>query len=171
MSNLNLPDPQRFLTPADSLGVVLIEPQIPQNTGNITRLCACTGANLLLVGQLGFRLNDKFLDRAAMDYRAAAEPVHVPTYEAVQAKYPGHQAFYLSSKASRPYWEVDFPEECLLVFGSETTGLPEAFLEGQAEAGQAIRIPMIEGARSHNLSNSVALVLYEVLRQRQVKKA
>lgn len=149
------------------LAVALIEPQIPQNAGNITRLCACVGADLFFVGHLGFRLSDKLLDRAAMDYKKQVEPLHVNEFEAVLAAKPNYTPFYLSSKATKNLWEVDFPENSLLVFGSETTGLPEHFVKSQPE--QALRIPMQEGLRSLNLASSVSIVVYETLRQYRLK--
>lgn len=151
------------LTADPQLTIVLVEPQIPQNTGNITRFCACVGADLYLVGTLGFRLTDKYLDRAAMDYRAMVDPKHVDTFDAVLAEKPGYIPYFLSSKAKQAHWDITYPEKTILVFGSETTGLPEAFLE--ANQSRALRIPMQADARSLNLSNSVAIVGYEVLRQ------
>ncbi len=143
--------------------VVLVEPEIPQNTGNIVRLCACTGAKLYLVGKLGFRLDDKFLDRAAMDYRQQVEPRHVWQFETVVQENEGYTPYFLSSKATQSHWQVSIPPASLLVFGSETKGLPAEFLA--AHAHQAVRLPMVEGARSLNLSNSVTVVLYDLLRQ------
>jgi len=143
--------------------VVLVEPEIPQNTGNIVRLCACTGAKLYLVGKLGFRLDDKFLDRAAMDYRQQVEPRHVWQFETVLKENEGYTPFFLSSKAKQSHWEMIIPPASLLVFGSETKGLPADFIA--AHAHQAVRLPMVEDARSLNLSNTVAVVVYDVLRQ------
>jgi tRNA (cytidine/uridine-2'-O-)-methyltransferase len=156
--------PDLYLKPnLHPLCIVLVEPQIPQNTGNITRLCACMGASLFLVGQLGFHLSDKFLDRAAMDYKHQVKPVHVPTFEAVLEAMPGYTPFFLSSKATQNHWQQSYPPKTMLVFGSETKGLPEAFVK--ANAKQALRIPMQEGLRSLNLANSVSIVAYEALRQ------
>ena len=143
--------------------VVLVEPQIPQNTGNITRLCACTGAQLTLVGQLGFRLDDKLLSRSAMDYKQTVQPAHVWDFDALLKEHPKATPFYLTTKATQTLWEADFPEDTLLVFGSETTGLPEAFLA--EHESQAVRIPMLPEQRSLNLSNAVSIVLYEAMRQ------
>ena len=146
-----------------NLTIVLIEPQIPQNTGNITRLCACIGADLYLVGTLGFRLSDKFLDRAAMDYRQMVEPKHVATFEEVLTERPAFTPYFLTSKAAQAHWDITYPNKTMLVFGSETTGLPERFIA--ANLDKALRIPMQSEARSLNLGNSVAIVSYEVLRQ------
>ena len=145
--------------------IALVEPQIPSNTGNITRLCACTGTPLYLIGQLGFRLDDKFLDRAAMDYKEMVEPIHLWSFQELRDKYPEHTPFFLSSKAQQSHFDVRYPEKSLLVFGSETKGLPAAFV--QSNLDQAVRIPMVEGRRSLNLSNAVSIVLYEAIRQHQ----
>lgn len=147
-----------------ALTVVLVEPQIPQNTGTITRLCACVGADLFLVGHLGFRLSDKYLDRAAMDYRELVEPQHVWRFEEVLEAKPDYTPYFLSSKAKQNHWQVTYPDKCMLVFGSETTGLPEAFLAERWE--QSLRIPMQAEARSLNLASAVSIVVYEALRQK-----
>jgi tRNA (cytidine/uridine-2'-O-)-methyltransferase len=153
-----------FLNASHGGSIVLVEPQIPQNTGNIMRLAACTSTPLHLVGNLGFRLDEKALKRSAMDYEDLASPNHVATFDAVLAQYPKGMPFYfLSAKAEQSLWEVEFPPEALLVFGSETKGLPPEFVKRQGAS--AIRIPMVEGVRSHNLSNAVAVTLYEFLRQ------
>ena len=153
-----------FLPQSSGASIVLVEPQIPQNTGNIMRLAACTGAQLFLVGHLGFRLQDKGLRRSAMDYEDVVTPVHHYEFQAVlDAHPPETPVFYLSAKAEKSLWDVTFPPKALLVFGSETKGLPASFVKNQQ--AHAIRIPMVEGVRSHNLSNSVAVVMYEFLRQ------
>jgi tRNA (cytidine/uridine-2'-O-)-methyltransferase len=155
-----------FLPSSNKAGIVLVEPQIPQNTGNIMRLAACTGTPLYLVGNLGFRLDEKALKRSAMDYEEFGTPTHVPTFEDVLACYPSETPFYfLSAKAEQSLWEVKFPPNALLVFGSETKGLPPEFVKRQG--ANAIRIPMVEGVRSHNLANAVSITLYEFLRQQQ----
>lgn len=145
------------------LAVVLIEPRIPQNTGNITRLCACTGLDLYLVGDLGFKLDDKYLDRAGMDYKAQVNLKHVPDFSDVLQERPDWQVLYLSSKAQKSYANVSYQPKTLLVFGPETTGLPAWVLQDYPD--QAIRIPMIAGQRSLNLSSSVSVVVYEAVRQ------
>ena len=91
--------------------IALVEPQIPSNTGNITRLCACTGTPLYLIGQLGFRLDDKFLDRAAMDYKEMVEPIHLWSFQELRDKYPHHTPFFLSSKAQKSHFDVRYPEK------------------------------------------------------------
>lgn len=145
------------------LAVVLVEPRIPQNTGNITRLCACTGVELYLVGSLGFQLEDKYLDRAGMDYKEAVELKHVPDFGDVLADKPGWTPYFLSTKAKKSHFETDFRPKSLLVFGSETHGLPAWLIEENPDT--SLRIPMVAGTRSLNLANSVSIVLYEALRQ------
>jgi tRNA (cytidine/uridine-2'-O-)-methyltransferase len=151
-------------SPNANIAVVLVEPRIPQNAGNIARLCVCAGAELFLVGSLGFRLgSEKHLKRAGMDYLASIELKHVPDFEAVLSEKPGWTPYFLSTKAKRLYTEIAYTPDTLLVFGSETQGLPASWLEKHPE--QSLRIPMREGARSLNLANSVAIVLYEAIRQ------
>lgn len=143
--------------------IVLLEPEIPQNTGNIARTCAATGSELHLVEPLGYKLEDKYLKRAGLDYWPLVK-VHVhKDFAQLLAAYPQGEFYYASTKAPRSYAQVDYPEDVFLVFGRESRGLPENLLERVYD--RCIRIPMIEGARSLNLSNSVAIVAYEVLRQ------
>jgi len=144
--------------------IVLIEPQIPHNTGAIMRLAACTGSTLFLVGSLGFTLDAKGVKRSAMDYDEVVQPQHVYSFDDVLAQHPQNTpVFFMSAKAKRSLWEVSFPPECILVFGSETKGLPAHFVERQGN--KSLRIPMVQGVRSQNLANSVGVVLYEALRQ------
>ncbi|PLY04039.1 MAG: tRNA (uridine(34)/cytosine(34)/5-carboxymethylaminomethyluridine(34)-2'-O)-methyltransferase TrmL [Desulfuromonas sp.] len=148
----------------DSFHIVLIEPEIPPNTGNIARLCAATGTILHLVGKLGFSLDDKYLKRAGLDYWEAVQLKRWDSLEELQTAYPKARYWYASKKAQRVYSEVDYTAGDMLVFGKETKGLPESLLETQAE--QAIRIPIFdERVRSLNLSTSAGVVLYEALRQ------
>ena len=143
--------------------IVLVNPEIPQNTGNIARTCAATGAMLHLIKPLGFELSDKYLKRAGLDYWPMVK-VHVHRdFSEVLAQYPDAAYYYASTKAPRSYAQVRYPRDAFLVFGRESRGLPENLLERVYD--RCIRIPMIEGARSLNLSNSVAIVLYEALRQ------
>ena len=145
------------------LHIVLVEPEIPQNTGNIARTCAATGSELHLIEPLGYKLEDKYLKRAGLDYWPLVR-VHVhKDFGAFLAEYPGAQLYYASTKAPRSYAEIAYPEDVFLVFGRESRGLPENLLEKVYD--RCIRIPMIPGARSLNLSNSVAIVAYEALRQ------
>jgi len=145
------------------LHIVLIEPEIPQNTGNIARTCAATGSELHLVEPLGFKLEDKYLKRAGLDYWPMVKVRVHSDFSQVLAEYPGAEFFYASTKAPRSYAQVAYPKDAFLVFGRESRGLPENLLARVYD--RCIRIPMIEKARSLNLSNSVAIVAYEALRQ------
>ena len=143
--------------------IVLIEPEIPGNTGNIARLCAATGRELHLVKPLGFSIDDKHLKRAGLDYWHLVK-VHVhENFAEVKAMYPEHKFHYCSTKAPRAHSEAQFGRDDMLVFGKETAGIPEDILKANWE--HCIRIPMIEGARSLNLSNAAAIVAYEAMRQ------
>lgn len=143
--------------------VVLFEPEIPQNTGNIARLCACTGASLFLVGKLGFSLSSKYTKRAGLDYWDNVNLKKVDTLEQLQNEYKDAKFYYLTTKTKKTYFDTQFRDGDFLVFGPETRGIPEKVLEENAKT--SITIPMIEGQRSLNLSNSVAIVLYEAIRQ------
>ncbi|ORT99183.1 tRNA (cytosine34-2'-O-)-methyltransferase [Anaerovibrio sp. JC8] len=143
--------------------IVLIEPEIPGNTGNIARLCAATGIELHLVKPLGFSIDDKHLKRAGLDYWHLVK-VHVhENFQEVLDKYPDNNFHYCSTKAPRAHSEAQFGLDDMLVFGKETAGIPEPILKANWE--KCIRIPMIDGARSLNLSNAVAIVAYEAMRQ------
>lgn len=144
--------------------IVLVEPEIPPNTGNIARLCAATGSVLHLVGQLGFSIDDRYLKRAGLDYWGFVTLLQWPDLAALQASVPEGRFFYLSTKVARSYLEVVFQPGDYLVFGKETRGLPEELL--RANPDTTITIPMPAGkVRSLNLSSSAAIVLYEALRQ------
>ncbi|MGQ9779920.1 MAG: tRNA (uridine(34)/cytosine(34)/5-carboxymethylaminomethyluridine(34)-2'-O)-methyltransferase TrmL [Bacillota bacterium] len=143
--------------------VVLYEPEIPQNTGNIARLCAATGATLHLIEPLGFFWDDPRAKRAGLDYWEAVEVKRHRGWEAFLAAYPRARLWLFSTKGTRAYTEESYsPGDCL-VFGPETRGLPEEIL--QADPARCLRIPMRPGIRSLNLANAVAIVLYEALRQ------
>lgn len=147
------------------LGVVLVEPEIPQNTGNISRTCACTDVELHLVKPLGFSIDDSHLKRAGLDYWSELD-LHIHESLAdflLYAAQSGRPLFFSSTKASKVYSEVSYPENSLILFGKETKGLPEELLEKNYD--RCIRIPMRNNVRSLNLSNSVAVVIYEALRQ------
>lgn len=147
------------------LHLVLVEPEIPQNTGNIARTCAATGSVLHLVGPLGFSIDDKHLKRAGLDYWSLLDVRYYESYAEFEEKNQNKHMFFLTTKAKRCYTDADFREgDCYLVFGKETAGLPMSLLE--AHWDNCIRIPMVDDARSLNLSNSVAIVVYEALRQR-----
>ena len=145
------------------LHIVLVNPEIPQNTGNIARTSAATGAKLHLIVPLGFELSDRYLKRAGLDYwHMMTYEVH-ESWEAFLSAYPGARMHYATTKAPRDYCAAQYGPEDFLVFGRETKGLEEELLA--ANYDRCIRIPMRPDARSLNLSNSVAIVLYEALRQ------
>lgn len=143
--------------------IVLVEPEIPQNTGNIARTCAVTGAALHLVRPLGFSLDDKQLKRAGLDYWNELNVSYYDHFSEVEQAFPEARFFLLSTHAARSYADAEYRDGDFLVFGKETAGLGPKLLARRSE--DAVRIPMRPGLRSLNLSNSVALVLYEALRQ------
>ena len=145
------------------ISVVLVEPEIPQNAGNIIRTCAATGCKLYLVKPLGFLLDDKHFKRAGLDYFDLANVEVVDSFEEVYEKNKDKTFYFASTKSKRTYTEVNYPEDCFIVFGKESFGLRESLLKEHYET--CIRIPMIGNARSLNLSNSVAIIVYEALRQ------
>mgnify|MGYP002625113819 CR=1 FL=1 len=145
------------------LHIVLVEPEIPSNTGNISRTCAVTGAALHLVRPLGFSTDDKSLKRAGLDYWHSLTLFYHDSIEEVWEQYPSARFYYCSTHAKRRYDEVEFRDGDFLVFGKETAGLGEKILK--PHENEAIRIPMGDGQRSLNLSNAVAIVVYEALRQ------
>ena len=148
-----------------SINVVLVEPEIPQNTGNIIRTCAATGTILHLVRPLGFSLEDKYLKRSGLDYWDIANIQYYDSFEEVVEKNPNGTFFYATTKVNQAHSDVKYVENSFIVFGKETKGLPETLIKENLET--CIRIPMLnlEKARSLNLSNSVAIVVYEALRQ------
>lgn len=148
-----------------SINVVLVEPEIPQNTGNIIRTCAATGATLHLVRPLGFSLEDKYLKRSGLDYWDIANIQYYDSFEEVVEKNPSGTFFYATTKVNQSHSDVKYVDNSFIVFGKETKGLPESLIKENLET--CIRIPMLnlEKARSLNLSNSVAIVVYEALRQ------
>ena len=143
------------------LNIVLYEPEIPQNTGNIARLCACTGASLYLVGKLGFSLSDKYTKRAGLDYWDSVDLHKINTMDELIEANPNANFYYLTTKTTRKYSEIEFKEGDFIVFGPESRGLPAQYVTSET----ALTIPMKEGQRSLNLSNSVAIVAYEHIRQ------
>ena len=149
------------------INVVMVEPEIQQNTGNIARTCAATGSKLHLVHPLGFSISDKYLKRAGLDYWDKLEIEEHDSLDAFLEKYKPEEnnMFYATTKAKHCYSDVDFSniEEVFILFGKETKGLPEDLLQKYID--NTIRIPMIGDLRSLNLSNSVAIIVYEVLRQ------
>ncbi|HSA06341.1 MAG TPA: tRNA (cytidine(34)-2'-O)-methyltransferase [Candidatus Gastranaerophilales bacterium] len=147
----------------ENFRIVLYEPNIPQNTGNIIRLCSCTGCSLYLVGKLGFHLTDKYLKRAGMDYLEGVEVIKIASIKELEEKFPENSFYYFTTKVSRKYTEANFKQGDFLVFGSETKGLPEELIFSNPE--KSLTIPMLQEKRSLNLANSVAIALYEALRQ------
>lgn len=145
------------------LNIVLVEPEIPQNTGNIARTCAVTGANLHLVKPLGFSVDDKHLKRSGLDYWNDVNIKYYENFDELKNTYPDGIFYYATTKAVNTYTDVKYTDDCFLVFGKETAGLPEELLKKNKE--YCIRIPMRDSMRSLNLANSVAIILYEALRQ------
>ncbi len=143
------------------LNIVLYEPEIPQNTGNIARLCACTGASLYLVGKLGFSLSSKYTKRAGLDYWDSVDLHKIESMDELLDANKNANFYYLTTKTNRLYTDVKFQDGDFLVFGPETRGLPDIYVKDK----NALTIPMKEGQRSLNLSNSVAIVVYEAIRQ------
>lgn len=146
-----------------SLNVALIEPQIPQNTGNIARTCAATGARLHLVGPMGFQIDEKKVRRAGLDYWDKLDITYYDSLEDFLQQNEGAAFYYFTTKARRAHSDVSYPADCFLVFGKETAGLPEELLKANPDF--CVRQPMRGIIRSLNLSNSVAIGVYEVLRQ------
>ena len=145
------------------LNIVLVEPEIPQNCGNIARTCAATGCRLHLIRPLGFDISEKAVRRAGLDYWNLVEVFDYDNLEDFFSKNDVRQMWCLSTKAPRCYAEAEFEEGCYLFFGKETKGLPEDFLEAHRDA--CIKIPMRQDARSLNLSNAVAITVFEAMRQ------
>jgi tRNA (cytidine/uridine-2'-O-)-methyltransferase len=144
--------------------LVLVEPEIPQNTGNIARLCALTESELHLVGKLGFSINNYYLRRAGLDYWECLQLNYHRSLDEFLANATPERCYYVSTKAKQLYTEIRYQWEDCLIFGSETRGLPRELIDSQP--ANSIRIPMWGAKpRSHNLSNSAAIVLYEALRQ------
>ena len=146
-----------------AMNIVLVNPEIPQNTGNIARTCAATGSVLHLIEPLGFSLADKYLKRAGLDYWRLMEYHVWPDIESFLSAHPQARMHFASTKAPRGHYEAAYQDGDYLVFGCETRGLPENLLARVYD--RCVRIPMRQEARSLNLSNSVAIVLYEALRQ------
>jgi tRNA (cytidine/uridine-2'-O-)-methyltransferase len=154
------------------LNIVLVEPEIPQNTGNIARTCAATGSILHLVKPLGFEIDDKQLKRAGLDYWHLLDIRYYDSLDKLFELFPDAVYRYATTKAYNNYCSLDYPDGCFIVFGKETAGLPMKLIEKNRD--NCIRIPMLSDARSLNLSNAVAVVCYEALRQqgfKQLKKS
>ena len=145
------------------LNIVLHEPEIPANTGNIGRTCVATGTRLPLIEPLGFSLSEKALKRAGMDYWKDLDVTTYLDFEDFLEKNPGAKIYYATTKAPQTYTDVHYEEDCYIMFGKESAGIPEEILAHNKD--RCVRIPMLSEIRSLNLSNSVAVVLYEALRQ------
>ena len=145
------------------LNIVLVEPEIPQNTGNIARTCAATGARLHIIEPMGFKIDDKKLKRAGLDYWYLLDITYYKNLDDFFERNEGGNFYYFSTKADKTYSDIEYPDNSYLFFGKETKGLPEKLLYENHDT--TVRIPMIDDARSLNLSNSVAIGVYEVLRQ------
>ena len=146
-----------------ALNIVLFEPEIPANTGNIGRTCVATGTRLHLIEPLGFRLNEKSIKRAGMDYWEHLDVTRYMNFEEFLEKNPGAKIYMATTKGQHVYTEVNYEQDCYIMFGKESAGIPEEILVKHPD--NCIRIPMLSEIRSLNLSNSVAVVLYEALRQ------
>lgn len=146
-----------------TLHIVLVEPEIPANTGNIARTCAATGVHLHLVRPLGFRTDDATLKRAGLDYWYAVNIEYHDSFAEVEEKYNGSRFFFASTKADKRYSDFEYKDGDFFVFGKETKGLPLELLQSHSET--VIRMPMTDKVRSLNLSNSAAIIVYEALRQ------
>lgn len=149
------------------MNIVLFEPEIPANTGNIGRTCVATGTRLHLIEPLGFKLTEKEIRRAGMDYWKDLEVIRYANYEDFLQKNPGAKIYMATTKAKYNYTDVSYDEDAYIMFGKESAGIPEEVLVDNEET--CIRIPMLDSIRSLNLSNSVAIVLYEALRQQNFK--
>ncbi|MBR6223791.1 MAG: tRNA (cytidine(34)-2'-O)-methyltransferase [Lachnospiraceae bacterium] len=145
------------------INIVLHEPEIPANTGNIGRTCVATGTRLHLIEPLGFSLSEKALKRAGMDYWKDLDVTTYVDFEDFLSKNPGAKIYMATTKAKQTYADVSYEDGCFIMFGKESAGIPEEILLDHKDT--AIRIPMIGDTRSLNLSNSVAIILYEALRQ------
>lgn len=145
------------------LNIVLHEPEIPANTGNIGRTCVATGTRLHLIKPLGFDISDKAVKRAGLDYWPKLDVTVYESYEDFLERNPGAKIYYATTKGPQTYVDVQYEEDCFIMFGKESAGIPEEILVEYEPT--CIRIPMLPQIRSLNLSNSVAIVLYEALRQ------
>lgn len=145
------------------MNIVLHEPEMPANTGNIGRTCVATGTRLHLIEPMGFRINDKTVKRAGLDYWDKLDVTTYVSYEDFLMKNPGAKIYMATTKSKQIYTDVQYEEDCYIMFGKESAGIPEEILLENRET--CVRIPMLDDIRSLNLSNSVAVVLYEALRQ------
>ncbi len=149
----------------ERLNIVLVEPEIPQNTGNISRTCAVTGSALHLVGKMGFSITEKHVRRAGLDYWEDLRLFRYDSMEAFYEAHPNGEFWYFSTKVDRNFDKVSYASDAFLIFGKETAGLPRELIEANVE--RTVRIPMKRDQRCLNLSNAVCVALYEALRQHQ----
>lgn len=149
------------------MNIVLLEPEIPQNAGNIARTCAVTGSRLHLIKPLGFSVEDKYLKRAGLDYWQYLDITYYENFEDFKEKNPDARIIMATTKAKKVYTEIDYKEDDYIMFGKESAGIPEEILLDYKET--SVRIPMAGTLRSLNLSNSVAIMVYEALRQQNFK--
>ena len=145
------------------MNIVLHEPEMPANTGNIGRTCVATGSRLHLIGPLGFQINDKMLKRAGLDYWSDLDVTVYDDFDDFMEKNPGARLYMATTKAKNVYTHVHYDENAYIMFGKESAGIPEEILRDNQET--CVRIPMLGETRSLNLSNSVAIILYEAFRQ------
>jgi len=145
------------------INIVLLEPEIPGNTGNIGRTCMVTGARLHLIEPLGFKINEKALKKAGMDYWSELDVMTYINYEDFLKRNPKAKVYMAETKAEKNYTQVDYEPGCFILFGKESAGIPDEILKENME--RCVRLPMVKSSRSLNLCNSVAVVLYEALRQ------
>ncbi len=145
------------------INIVLVNPEIPQNTGNISRTCAVTGASLHIIRPCGFEISDRTLKRAGLDYWDKLDVHYYDSFSELEEKYPDAEMYFFTSKGKTTYTDISFLDGVFLVFGRETAGLPAEIIEGREE--RALRMPMLPTLRCLNLSNAVAIATYEVLRQ------
>ena len=145
------------------LNIVLYSPEIPQNTGNISRTCSVTGTALHIIKPIGFEISDKTLKRAGLDYWSTLEVYYYDSYEEFERQHSGDNIFYCSAHAKKKYTDVEYEGEVYLMFGKETAGLPKELI--LANMDRSVRIPMLENRRCLNLSNAAAIAAYEVLRR------
>lgn len=150
------------------MNIVLLEPEIPQNTGNIARICAATGCNLHLIKPFGFSINDKYLKRAGLDYWNLLNISYYDSFKDFLDKNPNSELFMSTTKSKKTYTDVKYHSDSYIVFGKESAGIPEEILLEYKDT--VVRIPMIKEARSLNLANSVAIIVYEALRQQDFNK-
>ncbi|MGI6017573.1 MAG: tRNA (cytidine(34)-2'-O)-methyltransferase [Marvinbryantia sp.] len=150
------------------LNIVLLEPEIPANTGNIGRTCVATDTRLHLIEPLGFRLDEKSIRRAGMDYWDRLDVTRYINFEEFLEKNPGAKIYMATTKAQKCYTEVSYEPDCYIMFGKESAGIPEEILREHPDT--AVRIPMVGDTRSLNLGNSVAIILYEALRQNRFEQ-